>query len=385
MKNNAKAQMWFTDFVIGILIFSFMLIVYYTYTANISKQNSIVVEDLIADGESISSSLLLAGYPNDWNSANVQSIGITNNNQRINNTKFTELMGVGYNKSKKLFGTVYDYVLFFVNESDDIKNIEGFCGTGNPLVIFTYEINAAYYYRGPGEEEYLKSLMENEFDADIYREDGTPGVDDLSALISRINNYGVVVMESPELSTSNFNDFKAAAEPYVNIGGFLMFGGQLLAAQGKTITGVTFYKKSGLSESDRLTTVVREDEFLTFEERNNVIFTQAYYVENSSATDFKDIARFNETDIEFEDILDNKIAIARWTYGEGKVLFFSDFDADYFAGDFQENLEASTQKWVGARCLPVNLGVIDMKNLVRIERLLIYDSKPIKMVLYLWR
>ena len=115
------------------------------------------------------------------------------------------------------------------------------------------------------------------------------------------------------------------------------------------------------------------------------MFDQGFTVENSGgAVNFKDIARFNESDIEFDDILDNKIAVARWDYGIGKVFFFSDFDADYFAGDFQEELETATGKWIGARCLPIDMSHIERQELVRVDRVLIYDSDTLKMVLYVW-
>ena len=121
-------------------------------------------------------------------------------------------------------------------------------------------------------------------------------------MISNINNYGFVAIESPELATNVFNDLKAAVEPYVNSGGILSLGGQLLSAQGKTMLGVKFKKISGVSESDRVATVAKEDEFMSFDLTDQILFTQAYYIENDSATDLIDIARFNESDIEFNDI-----------------------------------------------------------------------------------
>ena len=86
--------MWFTDFVIGTLIFTLMLIWYYTYTTNISKQDSLTANDLISDAESMSSSVLLSGFPDNWDASTVQGIGVTNNNQRINKTKFNEFMKI---------------------------------------------------------------------------------------------------------------------------------------------------------------------------------------------------------------------------------------------------------------------------------------------------
>ena len=383
MRRN-KAQMWFMDFVIAILIFSLVLISYYTYTTNISKKDTVVMDDLVSDSKTVASSLISPGFPDNWNANTVARIGFTDNNNRIDNAKFSEFNEINYNKSKKLLGTIYNYFLYFVNESGDTQNVEGYCGTGMGEVNITYDIKSAYYYKGPGEEEYLKSFMQNEFKADVYceRSSDCPGAI-LTDLNSKISSYSFVVMESPELSTGDFNSFKAAAEPYVASGGFLMLGGQLLAAQGKTMLDVTFYKIAGLSQSDKLSTVVRQDEFFNFNVADNIVFTQAYYIASAGAS-IIDIARFNESDIELIDILDNKIALARWEYGDGNAFFLSDFDADYFQGNFIETLKASAKKWIGAGCLPINIDNIKRGNLVRVDRLVIYKSNQIKMVLYLW-
>jgi len=107
------------------------------------------------------------------------------------------------------------------------------------------------------------------------------------------------------------------------------------------------------------------------------MFRQAYYVENQSdANNFTEIVKFNN---------DNKAAIARWTYGSGKVFYFSDFDASYFNGNFVEEVTEAIKKWGNFRCSPINMSNIQYKNLVKIDRFLIYNSKPVKMVLYLWQ
>lgn len=385
--------MWFTDFVIGMLVFSLILIAFYMHTANISKQDALTAKSLVSDAESISSSLLLEGFPKDWDNDTVRSIGITNNDQRINKTKFLNLKQLPYDETKKLFGTVYDYVLFFVNESGDVQNIEGFCGTGMREVNFTYDLRSAYYYAGSCGfpcEEYLKNFMEEIFQADVYYDKNngaTVGVNDQSALMNNINNYDFVAIEHPTWPDADFNNFVAAAVPWLNNGGVLFLGGEMGNSQNSDGFGVTFKKISGTSVSDRLATVVNDDPFVIFKERDNIIFRQAFYiVDDGIGEDMIDIARFNETWVEFDDIKANgKIALARWPYGAGKVLFFSDFDANYLAGDFQEIIENSARRWSNAICLPVNISNIGRENLARFERMLIYDSDIVKMVVYLWQ
>ncbi len=379
---NRKAQIWFTDFAIAIIIFSFALISYYTYATNISRGDSIVMDNLVSDAKTISSSLVSAGYPAGWDSTNVIRIGFTSGNNRIDNAQFNEFMEINYNKTRKMLGTSYDYLLFFVNESGDVQNIEGFCGTGNFEFNATYDISAAYYYKN---EENLKQFMIDTFDADIY----SPLGPDISALIANINNYGLVVIESPEFSASTFNDIEDDIEIWAGAGGTFMLGGRPTSSNGVSqgdMLGVKFLKMFGDAERDKVATAVREDNIVNFDYGGQIKFSQVYGVEDISiGPDFLDIARFNESDIEIADILDNTIAVARWTYGTGNAVFFSDFDAQYLSGDFQNILENSVKKVVGrSRCLPVNISNIGMENLVKAERLLSYNSKPVKMVMYLW-
>jgi len=389
--NNKKSQAFFSDFVIALLIFTAMIIIYFAYTTNLPNQDAGLLEDILSDAKAFSSSLTSSGYPNNWNANNVVRIGFTDNNNKIDNPKFNEFNKINYNKSKKLLGTIYDYFLFFVNESDDLQNIEGICGNGNSEVEIEYDIKAAYFYKDAGGDQFLKNFMVNKFNADVYTKDGDEpdAIGDLCDLTNVISNYGVVVLEAPEMSAGapcgKFGAFKSAADAWVNSGGFLMISGELVTGQNKVMVGGSFNKGQGLSSSQEHATVVNEDEFLDFELASGLIFDQGFTVEDAGATNFNDIARFNESDIEFEDILDNKIAIARWKYGDGKVIFFSDFDATYFVENFQENLEESTKKWIGANCLPFDFSNIKRENLVKIDRLLIYKSDIVKMVLYLWQ
>jgi hypothetical protein len=384
---NKNGQMWFMDFIIGIIIFSLTLVTYYTYTINLSNQDTVVMDDLISDSKSVTASLMSSGFPQDWDSNNVIRVGITGNNNKINNTRFSEFVQIDYNTTKKLFGTIYDYFLYFTNESGDVQNIEGFCGTGKGEVNITFDIRSAYFYEKPGEEEFLKSFMENEFSADVYckKDQDCPGAS-LDDFISAVNNYDFIVVEHPVFSSSEFNDFENAVDPWVLEGNVFFAGGEMPSTNKRKAFGVEFNKISGQSESDKLATVVNTDEIVAFNLADNIIFRQAYYIEDENVgSDLKDIARFNGTDVEFEDIKANgDIALAKWPYGTGKILFFSDFDATYLAGNIQEILENSAKKLANAKCLPIDISYLERNNLVKVERLLTYNNDITKMILYLW-
>ena len=387
MGKNIKGQMWFMDFAIGMVVFSTALIAYYVYTTNISKADTAALDDLTSDVKIVASSLTSPGYPDNWNSNTVTRIGFTDNYNRIDNAKFVEFNEINYNKTKKLLGTTYDYFLYFVNESGDVQNVEGYCGTGMGTVNITYDIRAAYYYQNNDEEQFLKAFMKNEFSATVYC-DGGPKCDYLpfSQFTTDITNYDFIVVEHPAWSASDFNSFETAADPWLSNGGILFAGGELSSKQGEGAFGVDFFKKAGQSESDRLSTVVNEDEFVSFNLADNIIFRQAYYIKDVSVgASLKDIVRFNGTWVEFSDIKANgDIALARWPYGKGKILFFSDFDATYLVGNFQEILKASAQRFANAVCLPIDISNVERNNLIKVERMVVYNSDLIKMVLYLW-
>ena len=146
-------QMWFTDFFIALLIFFFVLISYYTYIANISKQSSSVFDELISETKTISPTLLLEGNPSTWTNETVIRIGLTKNDERIDNTLLIEASKISYNRTKKLLGVVHDFFVFFENKDGRIVTFAGEFGLGSPDVIFNSSVNMAYYYQQEGQDD----------------------------------------------------------------------------------------------------------------------------------------------------------------------------------------------------------------------------------------
>ncbi|MBI2135346.1 hypothetical protein HYU09_05115 [Candidatus Woesearchaeota archaeon] len=184
-------------------------------------------------------------------------------------------------------------------------------------------------------------------------------------------------MEHSSVSASTFNTGKSDLEDFISDGGILMMSGQIAVPQNVDISNVRLKKKSGQSISDRNATVVAEDKFLSLQLGDWFLFSQAYYAEDRSAQDFTPIMNFNE---------DNNVAVVRWSYGSGKAFFFSDLDVDFFSGDFTDEVIKAAKKYGNFRCRPVNISNLpEYDNLVKTERLLAYNSKPTRMVLYIWQ
>ena len=393
MNTSSKSQAFYGDFIISIFILIIIIIIYFEYMGNLSSQNSDSLSELLAEAKIISSSLTGAGAPANWDADNVARIGFLDAGNKINNAKYFNTNQINYNKTKRLLGTTHDFFLFFENESQHLQNVEGYCGIGSKLVNITYDLKSAYLNECPDPdnqncEQFLKSFIQTEFKADYYcsKQQECPAGMYIDDLINNLNNYDFVVLEHPALSQAKWNDFQASADSWLLNGGLLFIGGQLPSAQSTNGFGVEFNKKAGQSESDRLSTVIREDEFLVFEVGQNIIFRQAYYIENESVDDgFVDIVRFNGTYVNFNDIKNfGDIAIARWPYGEGKIFFFSDFDVTFFEGNFVESVKNSAKKWANAVCLPINITGLKRQNLVKLDRLVVYNSDILKMVLYVW-
>ncbi|MBI2559216.1 hypothetical protein HYW20_07890 [Candidatus Woesearchaeota archaeon] len=363
------------DFTIALLLFIFTLAIYFNYTNNSVNREKNEMDNLIADARSISSSLVLSGYPSDWDNASAVRIGIANE-QRIDAAKIKLFKQLGYNSTKRKFGTLYDYFVFFTNSKGEVLNVNGVCGIGNPIVSTTHDVKSAYYYQDPA-DSFLKEFMDGTFKADIYFGNDVQDISDIDALINNLSKYSFIVMEHPLLSASDYNQFKDELGNYSSSGGLLMISGELATAQGKNLFGADFYKKSGQSVSDRNSTVNNTDQHLSLSAGEHIVFSQAYYVDNtSSAAGFKIIASFNQ---------DGNNALAKWGYGNGTVYFFSDFGVSYFNGDFAAMVEDGAQALVEGTCTPVDLSNADIKTLAKTERYLIYNSKVIKMVVYLWQ
>ncbi len=108
---SKKSQAWGIDLTIGFTIFFAGVVLLYLYSVNSSSETE-ATEQLNYDGNIIAESLLSAGSPDDWNSGNVNKIGIAYANI-INETKlerFYSLANSDYQKTKELFNTRYDYL-----------------------------------------------------------------------------------------------------------------------------------------------------------------------------------------------------------------------------------------------------------------------------------
>ncbi len=390
---NSRAQASYLDFAIGMLLFIITLVVYYSYTNNIQKEEKDVLDVMLTEAQSISSSLLLSGYPEDWDNNTVVRIGVADD-QRLNAGKLRSFKRLNYTRTKQSFGTPYEYFAYFVGKDNAVLNINGICGVGHPLVNLTYKTKSAYYYQDPS-DSFLKDFMINSFKADLYFDEDPDDTYDIDGLASNLTKYDLVVMEHPKLQPSKLDQNYREFNNYTARGGNLIIGGLLVdAASGLDLNGITFDKKTGQSEPQRIAVVNNTDVLLGLEINQTMTFNQYYFVYNDTppvivtdqsdddynpvpADNYEILAAYNKTP---EDE-----AIAKWQYGNGTVYFFSDFDVINFDSNFIEIIEDVAKGLAGGNCISINLTGINVKNLVKTERYLIYGSDIVKMVVYVWQ
>ncbi|MBW2964808.1 hypothetical protein KY363_05080 [Candidatus Woesearchaeota archaeon] len=108
-----SGQVWYTDFMVGVLIFSIVVITYFYYVEHSAYSDESLMSQLISDAKSVSNTLVTAGYPAGWSAANVTNVGLTDNNFRINMTKLSYFNSWGYEERRSYLHTTKDYYFYF--------------------------------------------------------------------------------------------------------------------------------------------------------------------------------------------------------------------------------------------------------------------------------
>ena len=107
-----RAQIWYTDFMVGVLIFSIVVMTYFYYVEHAGHSDETLISSLISEAKSISNSLVTRGYPLGWTTTNVTNVGLTDGNYRINLTKLSYFNSWGYEERRGYIHTTKDYYFY---------------------------------------------------------------------------------------------------------------------------------------------------------------------------------------------------------------------------------------------------------------------------------
>lgn len=128
--SKKKSQVWFIDFMVGVMIFVVVIIIYYDSINNITENPTKISAELLLDAKSISNSLLTIGYPPDWNQTNVSIIGLTDGRQRIIQNKLDMLSNMTYSDVRTKIRSTYDYYISLEHFNNTRILINGSNGIG---------------------------------------------------------------------------------------------------------------------------------------------------------------------------------------------------------------------------------------------------------------
>ena len=366
LSGSTKAQAWYLDFSIALLIFILTLVIFFTQTNNFRTNQKGSLSQAVADARSISSSLMQEGFPSNWSKDDVIRIGIAND-YRLNMTKLRQFSEMDYQRSRLKLGTAFDYYLFFTDEEGNPISINGLCGVGSSSSNARHVQKSAYYFQDSTHST-MKDYMNITLNSDIYY----PG--QLANLVGSISNYSMIVLEHPLISDLEITLYKPAIEQFASEGGTVVLGGQVASTSGSSFLGVNYYRQALQNPEDRNATI--NQSFKSFSQAENVVFSSANYVINvSGSSSFSDIAVFN---IAKED------AAASWKFANGSNYFFSDFnETSYSGGNFTRPMQDTIGSALGGYCTYINIS--SKQDLAKNERYLSFNSKIIKMVVFVWR
>ncbi len=134
LRFQKRAQIWYTDFMLGILIFVVVIFIYFGYAHSFNQDPSEITSELLMDAKAISSSLVTSGSPSDWNQTNVEIIGLTNGNQRLVDEKIEMFANLSLNQARTKLRTPYKFYVYLTDLNGTIVPMEGYQGVGQEAI-----------------------------------------------------------------------------------------------------------------------------------------------------------------------------------------------------------------------------------------------------------
>ncbi len=334
------------DFVLSIAIFLSMLFTLMSVwsTIDIQIRDLESRRDIQTLSVTISDSLVRSsGNPIDWNSTNVQSIGLANSERVLSLRKIHELMKIQYYevKSKLRVGSTnihspektYDFFMFFTDMD------------GNNLTTGIVRSPVGYFGRDPSHSRALLDINNSEVIWDLYwgnNPGSLPGdagtythrvryannpLNRLNQLIANHSAYRTMVIENAEINALGFTNSDidlSALQEFVSNGGILIVIGQ--APPGSNIIDQNFsligdYNNSGWGDGNATSPGYAMPDT---QDGERVTFTDSAWLFRSETSQLEKIVTYP---------LDSDACmVCAWQYGFGKVYYFNDVDGSTEAG-----------------------------------------------------
>ncbi|MBU1975683.1 MAG: hypothetical protein KKG59_04735 [Nanoarchaeota archaeon] len=382
--NTRKGQIWSIDYVIGMLLFLLAIIIGLKMFLNTYGNQEF--EILQGNAERMSDLLMSEGYPNDWDNETLFQIGLTTGSN-INITKLRYLYNMDPNRARSHLKTRNNYYLFFQSQGQGFLYFNGSCGYGDEGIIGEggvqyYDI--AYYFSNIGGDTYIRDYLGDNYNVDYYFRDGSEGMvvdaytinGSLYNLTNKLDYYETIILEDPGF------DLFSGDRPLTEISYLLeewLSKGKLLIITGKVGLGLFALANFPVTEDGAGNiTIQNEHVDIPFEEGDGLIFTDKYTITP-------------QTEIEGYTMLGNysndQIGMATWNYGEGKIFYYGDSEADYGNGDYSnisEQINHTLSRVAVGYCKDLNIDDTEADNFVKIERYVVLNNKITKLGLFVW-
>lgn len=283
-------------------------------------------EELVSATDSL---ILGKGYPENWNSSNVEVLGLASSPNRLDENKIESFLNLGYEEIKQKLGIGNkDFYLEIKNENGKIIKKGGFIR--EPI---------AYFAKDNGELELRDKLNDSSLIWDFYwgnRNNPPSGgygnsryqyncsdytgpgscnrVKVFEMLIDNSSSYNTIITEDSEISkadleTSEFNQF----ESWIKNSGIYLHKtrGELFGE----------FNVSYLSDGFDEGIVESKDGILkNVEIGDNVTFSVSPYAVYSTQTEINNLIAWKGDE--------SKTLFGYWNYGNGKVFYLADLTGD---------------------------------------------------------
>lgn len=119
---NRRGQVWSFDFIASVTIFFVVLIVLFFVWEYTTMQNNdqILFNDMESKAlDTIDTMIRVRGFPDDWDSSNVEVLGLASEENILNESKLLEFVGMDYYNSRRVLGILgYDFYFQVLNLND---------------------------------------------------------------------------------------------------------------------------------------------------------------------------------------------------------------------------------------------------------------------------
>jgi hypothetical protein len=328
---STKGQVIWMDYVMALFIFLLTLSLFFKTIENTMPEDENGVNYLKNEANGVAKSLMSKGFPNDWNSTNVKKIGFLEDNS-LSKIKAYEYEQIEFANQKTILGIKHNFSFFFINGTENIKNIGGICSLGNN--INSIPNNKLAYYSNLPEINLPEATFFNTTNENL--------------LFSNITNFTLIVLEDPNFSEQSKI---TALENFTKNGNKIILSGDL----GLNGFNITFNDSIG----------------------NNINLTKE--IKGIKKGDFnishEDYILGNFTTFAKNEF--NKTTIASFDYENGSVFYFANLSIP--------NINHFIKTEINGNCSQISYNSIPTKTLAKSQRITIIDDEIATLMVLTWQ